>query len=81
MLDEILQKRLDLIDRFRVLFQLEIEPHMTSKYIKRGLVQGKLFKLCNLPRTGLNMKLVNEAVESLGYKKVHSYGYHVFKKR
>lgn len=81
MLDKILKERLDLIAKFQVIFQSEIEPTMTSRYIRRGSTQGKLFKACNLPRNGLFMKLANEAIQSLGYKLTRYNGWPMYKKR
>lgn len=78
-LGSVVLERLKLISLFQQTFRTEIEPDL-KRWSRRGLIQGRIFKLLNLPRTGLHMKLCNEAIEKLGYKQIMLNGWRCFRK-
>lgn len=68
-MSQIILKRLNLICKFEKTFKEDIEPYLPPR-INRGALQGVLLKKYNLPRSGPNMRLINEMMHKFGYKKI-----------
>lgn len=79
MIEQYLKERLDLRDKFKNAFVNVLAPNLPKKF-RRGIIQAKLFKLLNLPRSGINMKLANEIITAQGYKMVLLNGWPYFRK-
>lgn len=78
-IEQIMSDRFQLIRVFTLIFKTEFEPHLSSRFL-RGPVQKSILKKFNLPVTGPYMRLVNESIESLGYKKIYIDGWAYFRK-
>jgi len=79
MLQEAILERIEFINRIALVFKQELEETLPRKF-RRGPIQGWIFKRFNIPRTGPNMRAVNEAMEMLGYKQIKQDGWGCYKK-
>ena len=79
MLQDVIKERIELIERMSRTFREVVQPTLPDRF-RRGEVQRIILKLHNLPRTGPNMRAINEAIESYGYKKFYLLGICSFKK-
>lgn len=69
MLQDVLRERIELMERITRLFEQEMEPLLPRKP-RRGPIQGFILKRLGLPRTGPNMRLINESIKKLGYRMI-----------
>lgn len=79
MLHDIIKARIELIEKISSTFKLEIEPTLPKRFL-RGPLQKQILKKYNLPVTGPYMRIINEALAKLGYKKIYIDGWSYYKK-
>ncbi len=81
LIENLLNERLSNINKIIFTFKNEIEPALENniKFL-RGPFQKQVLKINGLPITGKNMRLVNESMAILGYKKIFHDGWSYFRK-
>lgn len=72
--------RLRLMEEMGNTFNRVFLPILPARF-HRGQIQKELLKLYKLPRTGPNMRLINEMIENNGFYKIKVDGICLFKKR
>lgn len=78
-IEQLIASRLQLIEKFIITFKNEFESDLSHKFL-RGPIQKAILKKHKLPVNGPNMRLINESLEQLGYKKIYHNGWSYFKK-
>ena len=71
-LDNEIERRLSTMEDIKIAFR-EIEGLLPVRF-RRGEIQKHVFLRTGLPKTGLNKRLVNETLATMGYAKVTIHG-------
>lgn len=74
-----IEERLNLINEIKNTFKTEFEKELPRRF-RRGPFQKIILHKYGLPNTGPNKRLVNEAMNLLGYKKVYLDGWSYYKR-
>ncbi len=79
MLDVIIKERLELVNLILTVFKEEFEGELPQRF-RRGPFQGQVFSRLGLPRTGANMRAVNDAMKIAGYSMIIIDGWGLYKR-